>query len=191
MRLRWDEFARFARIRITDPSGQPAENCSVMVTYNSGRSGSGSIAQGGTMNLLLPKEGTTVQIQPRDPAYQTAELGEVDGDRAVQLQPSLRVTLRWKEPPKLPEGLDLLIVSDLRSGIRNETIFGADHSTTMFVAKPGKVALRFSLRKGNTTHYLNPRVDVEIDEKGSPIVLEMTEALRQEIDRRAEQLGGG
>jgi hypothetical protein len=191
MRLVWSDFAHRACIRITEPSGAPAENCTVMVYSDNGRAGSGSLARGGVMNLLLPKEGTTVQVQPRDPGFVPVDLGAIDGDRNVQLKPALRVAISWQAPLQLGEEVSLVMSQDTRAGILSEAVFGPDGKALLFAAKPGKLDLRFALRKGNTTHYLNSRISVEVDDQASPKTLEMTDALRTEVERRLGQIRGG
>lgn len=152
--------------------------------------GSGSLARGGVMNLLLPKEGTTVQVQPRDPSFVPVDLGAIDGDRSVCLKAAMRVSLSWQDPLKLPEEVVLLATADNRAGVLGESTFGSDGNAVAFFAAPGKYQLRFALRKGNTTHYLNARVSVEVDSEGRAQTLTMPDALRTELERRIPQVGG-
>ena len=178
MAFDWRAYAVLVNVTVRDAKGAPCDDCNVWL--RNGRSGSARRPTNGLLHVLLPKDGARIDIEPNDKKIASIDLGVVTEDQVVVLGggPPLVVTIAPK--PKLPEGVELLLV--LANG--DPVPFDANGAAVIVLPEAGAFTPRLSLRKGNTTigpmNLALPSFDVP--KAGKKVAIEVTAERQREID---------
>ena len=178
MAFDWRAYAVLVNVTVRDAKGAPCDDCNVWL--RNGRSGSARRPTNGVLHVLLPKDGARIDIEPNDKKIASIDLGVVTEDQVVVLGggPPLVVTIAPK--PKLPEGVELLLV--LANG--DPVPFDANGAAVIVLPEAGAFTPRLSLRKGNTTigpmNLALPSFDVP--KAGKKVAIEVTAERQREID---------
>lgn len=178
MAFDWRAYASLAKVTVLDAKGAPCDECNVWL--RNGGNGSGRMPTNGVLHVLLPKDGGRVDIEPRDKKIASIDLGVVTEDQVVVLGggPPLLVTL--SPMPKLPEGVELVLV--LESG--DSVPFDASGSAAIVLPGAGPCAPKISVRKGTTTmgpmNWALP--GFHVPKEGRKFAVEVTAERQREID---------
>ena len=184
MAFDWRAYAVLVELTVRDAKGQPYDDCTVWLRHEGG--GSGTSPTNGVLHLLVPKDGSLVDVEPRDTKLPKAELGKVTADQVVVLGggPSLTVTLQ--PMPQLPAGHELLLAIDDGDGVP----FDARGVAIVLAPKPGSFTPAVRLRKGDTRFgpldWKLPAIDVPSE--GKATVIELTPSRQQQLDGTIERL---
>ena len=178
MAFDWRAYAVLVKVTVRDAKGAPCDACNVWL--RNGGSGSARTPTNGVLHVLLPKDGSRVDIEPRDKKLASFGLGVVTEDQVVVLGGGPPLTLTVTPMPKLPDGVELLLV--LESG--DSVPFDAGGSAVIVLPEAGAFTPKLSLRKGNTTmgpmNWALPSLDVP--KEGKKVEIEVTAERLREID---------
>jgi hypothetical protein len=185
MAFDWRAFAIHVAIKVLDANGRPTDECTVWVRHRG--SGQGMSPTNGTMHLLLPKAGGSVDIEPRDKKFAKVDLGVVTEDQVVVLGggPPLTVTIR--PMPKLPEGCELVLRTDSSdAGVP----FDDQGTATIVLPKAGSFPPMVAMRKGHMRYGMDWQLPaVEVPTAGAKVDVDVTAARQTVLEqtiRRAQ-----
>jgi hypothetical protein len=186
MAFDWRAFAIHVAIKVLDANGRPTDECTVWLRHRG--SGQGMSPTNGTMHLLLPKAGGSVDIEPRDKKIAKIDLGVVTEDQVVVLGGGPPLTVTLSPMPKLPEGVEIV----LAVGDSDAVAFDGKGTALLVLPAVGSYTPRISLRKGNTTmgpmQWSLPALDVP--KEGKKLTVEVTAGRQQEIESLLALLRG-
>ena len=175
----WRAFATLVTVRVCDEKGQPTDDCTVW--HERGGSGHGGKPQGGAMQLLLPKDGARVQVQPGDPRYAPIDLGAVTTDQVVRIGGGAQLRAHLAKLPTLPDGVQLLLrTSDTHAG----EPFDAQGNAVVWLPSAGPCRPKLGLRQGTQTTFLAiPLETIEVPAGGMNLAIGVSDAVQQAIDQ--------
>ena len=177
MAFDWRAYAVLVKVTVRDAKGAPCDACNVWL--RNGGSGSARTPTNGVLHVLLPKDGSRVDIEPLDKKLASFGLGVVTEDQVVVLGGGPPLTLTVTPMPKLPDGVELLLI--LESG--DSVPFDAGGSAVIVLPEAGAFTPKLSLRKGNTTmgpmNWALPSLDVP--KEGKKVEIEVTAERQREI----------
>jgi len=184
MAFDWRAYAIPVEIRLRDASGRPSDACTVWLQGPT--SGQGTSPTNGLVKLLLPKDGATVTVEPRDRALAKVDLGVVTTDQVVVLGGGPALTVRLQPMPKLPAGFQLVLSLGDDDGVP----FDASGKATVRAPRVGAAAPWIRLRKGNATSGVLAWElgTVDVPEAGTTLVVELTKARQEVLDQRVEAM---
>ena len=185
MAFDWRAFAIHVAIKVLDANGRPTDECTVWLRHRG--SGQGMSPTNGTMHLLLPKAGGSVDIEPRDQKFAKIDLGVVTEDQVVVLGggPPLTVTIR--PMPKLPEGCELVLRTDSSD---DGVPFDDQGTATIVLPKAGSFPPMVAMRKGHMRYGMDWQLPaVEVPTAGAKVDVDVTAARQTVLEqtiRRAQ-----
>jgi hypothetical protein len=178
MAFDWRAYAIAVKVTVRDSKGEPCDQCTVWV--RNGGSGSGRSPTNGVLHLLLPKDGGRVDIEPRDQKIAKVDLGVVTEDQVVVLGGGTPLSVTLSPMPKLPEGVELLLVLDGGESVP----FDASGSAVIVMPGAGPCAPKISVRKGELTvgpiPWSLPRCHVP--KEGKKLAVDVTAERQRELD---------
>ena len=184
MAFDWRAYAIHVAIKVLDAKGRPTDECTVWLRHRG--SGQGMSPTNGTMHLLLPKAGGSVDIEPRDQKFAKVDLGVVTEDQVVVLGggPPLTVTIR--PMPKLPEGCELVLRTDSSD---DGVPFDDKGTATIVLPKAGSFPPMVAMRRGQMRYGMDWQLPaVEVPTAGAKIDVEVTAARQKVLEQTIRQM---
>lgn len=169
MQFDWRAYAVAVEIAVRDTDGKPTNACKVRQGQTNGRSRSSSPANG-VVNLLLPKEGARVEVEPHDDALVKHELGRVNTNQVVVLGGGPRLTLTLAPMPALPTDCELVLQTGRDRGLP----FDAAGKATLVLPEAASYTPTIAVRVGEQLRPLDwnlPAIDVPASGAKAPIEL--------------------
>jgi hypothetical protein len=194
LRLDWQKYLSVVTVRVVGPDSRPAHECDVWQCFETrfGTRDVGVAMRDGIGRLLVPKRGSNVVVQSRNPAWYARDIGVVSSDVVVQLSPAPRIAVSISAMPELPEGAVLQAILVEKGGLSAQppcASFDADGKCTLLARASGFFRLQLAVRYGNTSVTVDGdgQVPIEIGEHDVQHRFELTEALRRSIAEAARE----
>lgn len=178
MQFDWRAYAVAVEIAVRDTDGKPTNACSVSQGHN-GRSRSSKPANG-VVNLLLPKDGARVEVEPDDGALVKHELGRVNTNQVVVIGGGVPLNLTLSPLPQLPAGCELM----LHTGRDRNVRFDAEGRATLVLPDAGSYTPTVAVQIGDQLRPLDWKLAaVDVPASGAKVAIEVTPARQKVLEQ--------